>query len=55
MTDIAAHTSDCWDAASAARCNGSDFNNPLEVRGRRGRDLALETDDVGQQSCGDQT
>jgi hypothetical protein len=37
--------------ASAARFNGSDLNNLLEVcEPARGRDVALETDDPGQES-----
>jgi hypothetical protein len=55
MTDIAAHTGTSWDAASAARFNGSDLNNLLGVREPARRpDIALETDDPDQESCSDQ-
>jgi hypothetical protein len=55
-TDIAAHTSEWLGRGLGRRFNGSDLNNLPEVREpARRRDVALETDDPGQESSSDQT
>ncbi len=56
MTDSPPHTSESLGSGLGRRFNGSDLHNLLEAHEPvPRRDVALETDDPGQESSSDQT